>query len=290
MNNSRLSQTFLRMIGTVIVLNSCSQNQVAQTGLPTSPPQEQIKPSLQDEWMPKQVPGTRRYIIEDSSTILLSDDSTHTSSLQTATVYSLSLIALADSFLFTAKVDSMSSNSRSSPKESEANKASAQTVHATFSSTGEMSALKGEAPSSCQGGVDAAAMRVFELTQSYPKKRIRVGDRWTDTVSATSCRGRTVLNQQIIREYQLLELTSWKDHDVAKIQQEVSAIVTATNSESQNNLTATGSGTGKRIFYADRITGFLRESNGRSESRLTINTSRGSYPFTQSITTHIEIR
>jgi len=283
------TREFFRMIAIIIVLNSCSPKRVAQPGFSTASSQEQVKPSLQDEWMPKQAPSTRQYLIEDSSTILINNDSTHTSLLQTAIVYSISLIALADSFSFTAKVDSMSTSSISSPRMNGSEKSYSQTIHATFSSSGEMSAISGEVASSCQGGVDATGVRVFELTQNYPKQAIKVGDKWTDTVSVISCRGKISLHQQIIREYRLLELTNWKEHAVAKIQRNVSTTVTGTNSESQNHLMTTGTGVGTMIFYADRNTGFLRESNGHSELRFTITTSRGSYPFTQSITTHIEI-
>ena len=129
MSNAMFSRTFFRTIGIMIILNNCAPNRVAQPGFPTASPQEQIKPSLQDEWMPKQAPGIRQYLIEDSSTTLISDDPTHTSLLQTTTTYSLSLIALADSFSFTAKVDSMSTSSASSPRTSIVDKSFAQTVH-----------------------------------------------------------------------------------------------------------------------------------------------------------------
>gem|GEM_PF-3078031 len=290
MSNAMFSRTFFRTIGIMIILNNCAPNRVAQPRFPTASPQEQIKPSLQDEWMPKQAPGIRQYLIEDSSTTLISDDPTHTSLLQTTTTYSLSLIALADSFSFTAKVDSMSTSSASSPRTSIVDKSFAQTIHGTFSNSGEISAVIGDTPSSCQGGVDAAGMRVFELTQHYPKQAIKIGDKWTDTISATSCRGKITLHQQIIREYQLLELTNWNEYAVAKIQQNVSTTTTGTSSETQNHLTAIGSGAGTIMFYADRTSGFLRESSGHSESKFTITTSRGSYPFTQNITTRIKIQ
>jgi hypothetical protein len=283
-------RTFFRIIGIMIILNYCSPNHVAQPGFPTAPPQEQIEPSLQDKWMPEQVPGTRQYLIEDSSTTFINDDPTHTSLLQTATTYSLSLISLADSFSFTAKVDSISTSSASFPGASTVNKSFSQTVHGTLSNSGEMSAVITDASSSCQEGVDAAGMRVFELTQYYPKRAIKIGDKWADTISATSCRGKIMLHQEIIREYQLLELTNWKEHAVAKIQRNVSTRATGTSSESQNYLTATGFGAGTVIFYADRTKGFLRESNSHSESKFIITTSRGNYSFTQNIITHIKIQ
>ena len=283
-------QTLCRTIGIVIILNNCSPNRVAQPGFATAPPREQIEPSLQDEWMPKQAPGSRQYLIEDSSTTSISDDPTHTSSLQTATTYSLSLVPLADSFSFTAKVDSMSTSLASSPEASTLNKSFSQTVHGTFSNNGEMSTVIADASSSCQGGVDAAGMRMFELTQYYPKGAIKIGDKWADTISATSCRGKITLHQEIIREYQLLELTNWKKYPVAKIQRNVSTTAMGSSSESQNHLTATGFGTGTALFYADRTNGFLRESNGYSESKFIISTSRGSYSFTQNVITHIKIQ
>ena len=283
-------QTFCRTIGIVIILNNCSPNRVAQPGFATAPPREQIKPSLQDEWMPKQAPGTRQYLIEDSSTTSISDDPTHTSSLQRATTYSLSLVPLTDSFSFTAKVDSMSTNSASSPELSTLNKSFSQTVHGTFSNSGEISAVTTDASLSCQGGVDAAGMRVFELTQYYPKGTIKIGDKWADTISVISCRGKIILYQKIIRKYQLLELINWKKYPVAKIQRNVSTTLTGNSSESQNQLTAIGFGTGTILFYADRTNGFLRESKGYSESKFIITTSRGNYSFTQNVITHIKIQ
>ena len=290
MSHTMFSRTFVRTIGIMITLNNCSPNHAAQPGFSTVLPREQLKPSMQDEWMPKQSPGTRQYLIEDSSTTLISDDPTHTSLLQTATTYSLSLIALADSFSFTAKVDSMSTSLASSPGTSTVNKLFSQTVHGTFSNSGEISAVIGDAPSSCQGGVDAAGMRVFELAQYYPKRAIKIGDKWADTISVINCRGKITLRQIIIREYQLLELTNWKEYAVAKIQQNISTTATGTNPESQNHLITTGSGTGTVTFYADRTKGFLRESSGHSESKFIITTNRGSYPFTQNIITHIRIQ
>jgi hypothetical protein len=290
MSNVMFHRTFVRMIGILIVLNNCSPKRVTQPGFPTALSREQVKSSLQDEWMPKRASGTQQYLIEDSSTMLISNDSTHTSLLQAATMYSLSLIALADSFAFTAKADSFSTSAASSPRRSGIDKSFSQIVHGTFSNSGEMSAINGEASSSCQEGMDHTGMRVFELIQNYPKWAIKVGTKWSDTVSVTSCRGKIPLHQQIIRQYQLLELTNWKEHAVAKIQRSVSTTVTGTNYEARNHLTATGSGVGNTILYADRTTGFLRESRSHSESKFTVTTSRGIYQFTQSITTHITIQ
>ena len=290
MSNSMLSQLFFQMIGITIVLNSCSPSHITQHGVPTFSPQEQVKAPMQNGWARKQAPGFRQYLIEDSSTISIDGDSTQISMLHSTALYSLSFIAQGDSFSFTATVDSISTSSRLPSERNETDRSFSQVVHAIVSSTGQMSVLNAETASSCQGGMDAAAMRVFELTQNYPKIDITIGDKWADTVSVISCRGKTPLHQQIIRQYELLELTNRKQHNVAKIQRITSATVRGTSSNPHNHLTVAGSGTGSTTFYVDLATGFLSESEGHSQAKLTITTSRGNYAFIQNITTHINIQ
>jgi hypothetical protein len=283
-------RTVLDAIGITIIISNCAPTSVAIPGTTQLPPREHIGAPTQNEWMPQRIAETGQYVISDSTSISINGDSSHISSFQTTTLYSLSLIPLADSFSVTAKVDSTTTYPRSSAGAYGAERSSHDITHATISSTGQLSALTGEIVSSCQGGVDAMATRVFELAQNYSKQHMRIGDKWADTVFAVNCRGKTPLHQQIIREYELLELATWKEHQIAKIQRTASSTVLGNSPDPHNYLNAVGTGIGKAILYVDRASGFLLESDGRSETTLTIKTSRGSYPFRQSMRTHIELR
>lgn len=287
-NKARLGRVIIGMVSLTILLNDCSPKQVAkpEVSAPETTRQTTV-PSQQSIWTPMVLAGNKHYFIEDSSTISINDDSSHVTSFQMRTFYSLSLITLGDSLVLTAIVDSTSTNPLSSSGKSGP---TSQVIHAIASNAGQLSGLTSETVTACKDGIEAVGMRIYELIPSYPKHSVERGGHWVDTVSANSCRGKTSLHQRIIREYQFLGFSEWKEYNAARIERHSSNVVTGSTLETRNRFTATGSGTGSAILYVDRKTGRLLESDGHSESKLIISTTRGDYPFTQSIITHIEAR
>jgi hypothetical protein len=282
----------ISLLGSIVSIAGCSTPKTAQ---PSSQPQAQKSSSVtasSDDWSPTQIESVQRYLVKDSATISIKDDSSRTSSIQTRISYLLTYSTKADSFLLATKVESLTTNSHdfgvsSSRVRTDTNMT--QLSHTTISINGHIGTITQQLPSQCPGGIDPFAARIFELTISYPKNRIRVGDEWTDTISTTTCRGKTAVFQQSERHYKLLELSSSAPAS-AKIQRDVRTTFTGTAGESSSHPTATGSGTSSATIYTDLITGSISRSVTHAQSTLTITTPRGTYPFTQNVITEIERR
>lgn len=288
MKKKKLSRSAYRSIAVVISASFCSTGHVIDsTATPiTRASVSQTISTL--EWMPRMSDGVIQYTIEDSSTISMNNDSLHASRLQSRAVYRLSFSSHADTFAVGVKIDSFMTTQHSSSMKSREDTTHKQNFQAKMLSTGHLLEITGIETSSCITGVDPLGSRILELMVAYPKRAVRVGDKWVDTVSTTTCRGKTPLMQQNVRQYELLELQNSATDGEVKVRREVTTTLTTSSSGAKDHFSASGSGSSSATLYLDRLTGILVRSEGNSQSTLTVNTSRGSYPFSQRITTSIE--
>lgn len=279
------------IITCIFALYSCSPAHTSKTqrGTEEQPVKVTEEISGVDSWKPKLASGSNRYLITDSSTISIGTDSSHSSSIHTATIYSLILAVLSDSLSLTARIESLTTDSHLQVAKPGLLTDSIEDFHATVSSNGRLSPITRELRSTCEIGVNPAATRIFELTINYPQRLLKVGDEWIDTISTTLCRGKTTLQQQNIYRYKIITFSTQNGFNTAQIQRTVSTTFSSLSTNPKNQLVTTGSGSSVSNLSIDRKTGMLIQSNEHSQITLTITTTRGSYPFTQNTLTQVEL-
>ena len=140
----------------------------------------------------------------------------------------------------------------------------------------------------CTTARSAIESRIPELLPSYPAHSIRPGDQWSDTISTSSCRGKTRLSKQNIREFQLVDLDRTNRQNFAQVHKSVTVNIQSVPTVTANAFKASGTGSSSGIFYIDLSTGMVLESISHSESSFTVTTTRGVFPFTQTVYTKIK--
>ena len=240
-----------------------------------------------DGWLPHKVATAGQYVIEDSSTISVNNDSAQASSINSRTVFTLTTRLVGDSAVLQARVDSLFVSAHTSMVRTTFDSSLSQTFQATLSPTGKVQTIDGAISNSCVGGQDPVASRIFDFTVNYPQHRIKDGDKWADTTHITTCRGKTPLRQESTRQYELLGRIALPTSSAMKIQRITSTRFLGAGTNIRNHLEINGSGTGATTLYIDDVTGFLLSANGTSTSTLTVSTNRGSYSFIQNILTDI---
>jgi hypothetical protein len=287
-----LMQRTALSIMAILAVASCSTSHVPTPPRSSIPSRTDTLPtdSHSSNWTPRFTTGTRHYLIRDSSIISISNDTTaRPVPIESTMIYSISVMNAGDSFMLTSHIDSLKVSSHSRAK-SNVDAGTVSDFHTTVSKQGQLSTILDQATTNCIGGIASASARIGELIASFPGTALKVGDRWTDTTSITSCHGKIPLVQQATREYELLDLSSCLQRDAVKVRRTVSDTFTGASAESNNHLSASGSGTASAILCLQRDTGALIESNGESRSDLIIVTTRGTFPFTQNVNTHIELQ
>ncbi|HEY8795425.1 MAG TPA: hypothetical protein VIM15_10835 [Gemmatimonadaceae bacterium] len=291
MRLSRAIQLLSNPIGLGLILFSCTT--VFPTSQPSKTPElthQTVKISSKNGWLPEQAIGNKQYLFHDSSTISINADSTHTRINITNTIYSVRLSQLNDSLRFTARVDSLTIISQASSPEIVPDTGVTQESEAVISPMGQIFSLSGHSFSLCPGGITPAAARIHELLVSYPRKALKVGDKWVDTVSTTVCRGKILVLQQTIRQYNFVSFSAWNRQSAAKILCIASSTLHTDSKNSPKYFSTHGSATSSMVIYVNQVTGTLLQSDAHSEATLIVNTSRGVFPFRQIINTHIELR
>jgi hypothetical protein len=273
-------------------LVACSTSHPAAPTTPATIPHKDsvTSESKSSSWAPQFIGGKWRYFIRDSSVVSISNDTTvRPRPIESTMFYSISMADSANVLVLTSHVDSLFVNTRLSTKtNSDSGKFSES--HMIFSKQGRIIDAVTPTGVTCTSASASPSPRTGELIIRLPASHVRVGDRWTDTSSTTSCHGRIPLAELAIQEYELLDLTSCQGRDAVKVRRVVSDTFTSSPAESSNHLSASGSGTASSIVCLQRDTGTLLESNGQSRLDLTVITTRGTFPFTQNTNTHIEIR
>jgi hypothetical protein len=292
MRISKLTRSITWPAFSMLLLGACSTSHPQTTSAPAAAPYKDsiLTDSRSNSWAPQITTGKWRYFIRDSSTVSLSNDTTsHVLPIKAAMLYSVSIDDSAGSLILTARVESLSISTPQSVK-TNAPTSRLLELRIALAQKDRLTGIAGKAETSCTGAGTSPLSRIGELIISFPATPVRVGEKWTDTSSTTTCHGKIPLVQLTTREYELLDLSSCQQRDAVKVRRVVSNTFTGASTESGNHLSASGSGTASSILCLQRDTGVLLESNGQSRLDLTVTTTRGIFPFTQNTNTHIELR
>ena len=272
-------------------VQACSTNRsLPSSGLPT-PKTTSNAPieTRNNTWSPQLGSGKRRYLIRDSSTISISNDTTaRVEPIESTTIYTVSVTDSNNLLHLTGHIDSLLVNSRLSTKV-RSDTSTATVSSGLISRQGHLMRVTDASSMTCSTGSLSSSSRLAELLIFLPPHPAKIGDKWSDTTSATACHGKIPLTQTAVREYELLDFSSCPAESV-RVRRTVSNTFTGSSAESTNHLSASGSGTGSSVLCLERNTGALVSSDGQSRLELTVTTTRGVFPFTQNTTTHIEPR
>jgi hypothetical protein len=272
-------------------LGACSTNpRPVSTTSVTIPHTDSVTvESRSNVWSPRITTGTWHYTIQDSSIVSISNDtSAHVHPIELRTIFSITITDSANILVLTGQVDSSVLDTHSASR-MKANTGSLTVQHMILSKQGRVIDPPKNAAPTCIG-INTASTRIPELAVVWPSTQVKIGDRWADTLSVTNCHGKIPLVQTAIREYELLDLTSCQQRDAVKVRRSVSDSFTGSSVDTTNHLNARGSGTASTILCVNRDTGTLLESIGQSRVDLTVVTTRGAFPFTQSTSTHIKLQ
>ncbi len=240
-------------------------------------------------WVPKLGTGKWRYVIRDSSIVSISNDTVSRAlPIESRTSYLVSVTDSVKGLILSARIDSSFANTH--PTRNNADTSKAAELHVALSPEGKLPHLLETTSSRCSNASNSPISRIGEVRIVLPAGRVAVGDRWADTSSTTSCHGRIPLVHRAVSDYELLDLNSCAPGDGVKVRRIVTDTFTASTTESSNRLSASGSGTSSSILCLQRETAVVIRSNGQSRLDLVVTTSRGTFPFTQNTTTHIELQ
>lgn len=275
----------------IICTYSCSTVHREQPVALKPIPRDSVKLSPLEGWLPHQSAIAGEYMIEDSSTISVNNDSVQSPSINSRTVFTVMTQLVGDSAVLHATVDSLIVSSHTPVARGVFDSSSqSQTFQATLSPTGKVQKIDGRVTPICVGGQDPAASRIFDFTITYPKHRIKDGDKWADSTRITTCRGKIPVSQESTRQYQMLGRISSPTSSTVKIQRTTSTHFIGIGPSARNPLEIEGSGTSSTTLYVDDVNGLLLHADGQSTSTLNVLTTRGSYLFIQNILTDIKRR
>jgi len=271
----------------ILPVAACTRSRAPSVPVPTTTTRvDSSSMDRNDSWTPKVTAGTSRYLIRDSSVISINNDtSARAEPIESAILYTISLQDSSGSLAVQGRVDSLFLSSHLSRKSTTDTSQGAE-VHGVVSKSGHTTQIS-ITSTPCTGTNASPVLRINELLIPLPMYSIKVGDKWSDTLSTTICRGRIPIAQVAERDYELLDLSSCPSGGV-RVRQTVVSTFTGSSPEGTNHLSASGSGTGSSTLCIDRSTGVLLESHGQSELQLTVTTTRGIFPFTQKNSTRIE--
>ena len=274
----------------VLTLSACTPRRTQTTGTDPQPTLQPARSSEVESWTPQITSGTRKYLLSDSSVISISDTTNRVVPIETTMYYSLAIGPIGDSFSILGIVDSSTVDSQLRTKPQKRDSTNFDEIQGVITKQGHLQLESREQSNSCSSSSASTTSRIYELVIPYPKEQLSIGDKWSDTVSSTNCHGRTPLTQQIIREFQVKQFTTWHEHNAVEVQRQSNISFSGSSSEPNTHLQANGFGSGSATLLMDRTTAVLLESNSQTKSTLTIVTSRGAFPFSQSTSTHITIQ
>jgi hypothetical protein len=287
-----MSMCFLGYSAIVILtLSACTPHRTETAGTNQPPILNPSAPTDAESWVPQIISGSYKYHVSDSSIVSINNDTTNrVVPIETTMHYSLTVDPMGDSFSILGTVDSSTVNSQLGTKPQIRDSTKIDEFRGVLTKQGQLQLGSQEQSISCSSSSASLSSRIYEFVIPYPKQQLRIGDKWSDTVSSTNCHGRTPLTQQIIREFQVKQFTMWHEHSAVQVQRQTSIVFAGASSEPNTHLQANGSGSGSAILFVDQKAAVLLESNSQTKSTLTIVTSRGSFPFTQLTSTHITIQ
>ena len=280
------------ILGILLILSAgaCTPSHLPRMPTPSIPTRNDSNPteSRSDSWSPQISAGTWHYLIRDSSVISMNNDtSTRVEPVELMTVYTITIRDSNELVTANGHIDSLLLNSHLSTKPTAGTSQTAE-GHEVLSRQGHTTQMN-ISPTVCTGGSASSVQRISELVIPLPTHPIRVGDKWSDTLSTTICRGKIPMAEISERDYELMDLSSCPRGGV-RVRQTMVATLSGSSVDSTNHLNASGSGTSNSILCLDQNTGLLVESTGESELQLNVTTTRGMFPFTQKTSTQIERR
>jgi len=285
---SRLAGVSSLSAGVLLALFACTRGRPHPPNTSPAPAREASAVTEIESWSPRITSSSHKYFLRDSSIISIDNDTvTQPLPIETTMIYSVIIVPSGDSYSVVGQVDSSTINSRLQTRAVASDTASINIFHGALSSRGELQSSSVLQPTNCSSASNAATTRIYELILPYPKDKIKIGDKWSDTLSITNCHGRTPLTQHMIREFEVTEFTTWHQQSVVEVRRLTSITFTGASSETNTHLSADGSGSGEASLVIDRNTAVLLESISHTKSTLTIVTSRGAFPFTQATSTYI---
>jgi hypothetical protein len=279
----------LSLIQSVSLLIVCGCATAVHTPAPAPSPgvdTEKITATTAPQlWSPHLSPALRNYSIYDTSTITLTNDSTksHIAPIETTTILSLDVRRTGSGLVAQAKIDSLSS---SNSRAGDSSKVSM--FEAPVSPDGRL-VIPGLQQAQCGNAQASVSNRLSELISSYPAGEIQPGAKWLDTVSTTTCHGKTPLIQEVVRQYELVGNSETLENAVT-VRRETFMNFHGSSVQQNGHLDVEGSGTGSGVLTIDRATGLLLEGATQSKAKMNVRTSRGIFPFTQIVVTHIVSR
>jgi hypothetical protein len=275
------------------LITACTASHSSVPNIPATPSQRDTTSTetKNKRWVPQLKSGRSRYLIRDSSTVSLSNDTTVPAVLiESVMIYSISITDTDTVLVVTAHIDSQYINSSHSIKTKQDSTLTSD-IHIVISRQGKLLSKQPLISSvDCSATNAPIPSRIDELLIPLPTQGSKIGDKWTDTLSSTTCRGHTLLTHVTIREHELLDLSSsCQQHEAVKVRQIVFQTVSG-SSTGHDHLDTNGSGTATSVLCLERSTGVLLESKEQSRLDLTVTTIRGVFPFTQNTSTSIEQR
>lgn len=288
MRTSGLKHVLCLGVTVASALSACTPKHSQQPSPTPEPPHRPVSIAEADSWSPKIMAGSQRFLIRDSSTVSISNDTTTQAlPIESTMIYSIVITPSTDSFVLVGRVDSLTINSRLPTKRTSVDTGRAGEFRGTLIPHGQIQAVGQPQTTSCSSSSNSALTRIYELIVPFPKDKIRIGDKWSDTVSATTCHGKTPLTQQLIREFEVTGFNARQQQKLVMIQRKVFITFTGATTDTNTHLSASGSGSGEATLIVDQNSAELLQSDGRTQSTLTVTTSRGTFPFTQTTSTHI---
>jgi hypothetical protein len=284
-------QGLVLIIMLIYSIEACSTRHPSVSASPVSAPHhDSVATSRKTGWTPQFSSGKWEYLIRDSSTISMTNDTTgHIEPIESTTTYVLSIADSNNVLILTGRIDSLLVNSRL-PSRKSADTSLSREFHSVLSKQGHLTTVPATPTITCTGASLPPSTRLQELLITRPTGAIEVGSTWSDTSSMTTCHGKIPLTQTVVRNYQLMESSTCQP-GMAQVQRTVSSSLIGSSAETNSNhLSANGSGTATSILCLDRNTGILLESTGHSHLEMTVTTSRGTFPFVQNTSTQIRLR
>ena len=276
-------------LSSMSLLGACSSHHPAVSApTPSTSIRDSVAPHMRvNSWSPRVTSGRWHYIIQDSSIVSISNDtSARAMPIKSRTVYSVSILDSSNVFLVDAQVDSFYINTN--PRKNNTDTTKTAGFHSRIGADGKVAGVLVSTPISCSDATNSSVGRLGEVRVVVPRVAAKAGDKWADTSSTTICHGRIPLLHHAVREYELVDLLSCQPGNGVKVRRVVTDSFTS-STESSNHLSASGSGSGTSVLCLQRDSGMVITSDGQSRLDLTVTTSRGTFPFTQNTSTHIEL-
>jgi hypothetical protein len=152
---------------------------------------------------------------------------------------------------------------------------------------GHVTALASDAMTPCQNATDPLSAAATSFFVALPVG-ISPNERWSDTVTTATCRGRMPLVTTVTRQYEAIGDTVWQGREALLLTRRDSLVIrnradsAADNSiaaDTSEEMDAVGGGRGDFVLYLDPRSGTLLEATGTSHTEILVTKSNSRFPF-----------